>query len=484
MKREEMNFRGRSRITCTIMRSLLTLTLPFFCHYLAAQDTEFRRHCTIDAATEADKAFKPRESSILRESDPLEPDQSMVQFDRFGGTLSAGRRASRFFRTEKIGDRWWLVTPEGGLSINRSVNSVTLPRSKRGLAAIQKRFGGVEQWEVETAQVLKNHGFNGTGAWSDTTGMSGETSGLAYCKLWNFMSAYGKQRGGTHQEAGHTGYPDDCPFIFDPEFVVFCDEHAKQLTEHKNDRWLLGHFSDNELPWKRSLLKGYLSQSKKDHGYKAAAAWLKTRLPGTSKAERITEADEMAFLAYAVDTYLRIVGTAIRKYDPNHLFLGTRFHGSALRMPEVFQAAGPHVDVVSVNYYNSWTPSAERLNMWESESGRPILISEFYSKGNDSGLANTGGAGWIVPTQKDRGLFYQNFTLALMKSRVCIGWHWHRYADNDPDDVEADSSNKDSNKGIVSSELEPWTPMLEQMQALNQRVHTIIDQLDKSASAP
>ncbi len=30
----------------------------------------------------------------------------------------------------------------------------------------------------------------------------------------------------------------------------------------------------------------------------------------------------------------------------------------------------------------------------------------------DAGLANKGGAGWIVKTQRDRGLFYQNFTLS------------------------------------------------------------------------
>ena len=57
-----------------------------------------------------------------------------------------------------------------------------------------------------------------------------------------------------------------------------------------------------------------------------------------------------------VERYFRIVSHAIKKYDPNHLVLGSRFHGKALRLPEVLQGAGPYVDVVSINLYHVWTP--------------------------------------------------------------------------------------------------------------------------------
>ena len=54
------------------------------------------------------------------------------------------------------------------------------------------------------------------------------------------------------------------------------------------------------------------------------------------------------------------------------------------------------------------------MAMWNRESGRPIIITEWYAKGMDSGLPNRSGAGWIVKTQADRGRFYQNFTLGLV----------------------------------------------------------------------
>ena len=162
------------------------------------------------------------------------------------------------------------------------------------------------------------------------------------------------------------------------------------------------------------------------------------------------------------------------------MFLGSRFNGRALNYPEVFKAAGSYVDVVSVNYYRAWTPSQEELVSWAHESGKPVLITEWYAKAMDVGLANTGGAGWIVKTQGDRGLFYQNFTLALLQSRVCVGWDWFKYADNDPTNTKMDPSNRDSNKGIVNIRYEPYEPLLDAMKSINDLAYSLIDYFDRS----
>lgn len=403
---------------------------------------------------------------------------------RFGGILPEGGLlpASGYFRTARIDGRWWLVDPEGHLFIHRGVTTVRGSRSAEGRKARHERFGAEENWAAETGRMLRSHGFNGTGAWADDAPLQAAGGGLVYTRLWSFMSSYGRKRGGTYQRPGNTGYPGGVPFIFDPEFVKFCDEHAKQLAATKDDPWLLGHFTDNELPWSRRMLENYLSLPENDPGREAAERWLRQRHGSRATAKDITEKDREGFLEFAAETYFSIIAAAIRRHDPNHLVLGSRFHGGALKLPEVFRAAGKHVDVVSANYYHAWSPDPEWLLRWAVDSGRPVIISEWYAKGIDSGMANKGGVGWLVKTQADRGMFYQNFTLGLMESKACVGWHWFRYQDNDPGDRMADPSNRDSNKGIVTNRYEPYPALLHAMRELNTRAYGLIRHFDDPAA--
>jgi hypothetical protein len=398
---------------------------------------------------------------------------------KYGGLRARKEKATGFFYPKQIGDRWWLVDPEGCLFIHKAVVAVSPVGGAGAKAAFNAKFGGDSNWVASTASLLHTHGFNGLGAWSDTERMRQAAQPLVHTRIWNFMSSYGAKRGGTYQKSGHIGYPKDCIFVFDPEFETFCDNYAKQLAKTKDDPWLLGHFSDNEMPFKRDAILNYLQLPEKDPGYQAALAWLKARHGAQATTKDVTEQDRKDFLAHVTDRYYRIVSAAIKKYDPNHCFLGSRFHGAELNYPEVFKAAGAYVDVMAVNYYRTWTPVPEKMNMWSKESGRPILITEWYVKGADAGLANTSGAGWIVKSQADRGRFYQHFTLGLLESKVCVGWHWFKYSDNDPAEPGTDPSNRDANKGIVTARYETYPALLEPMKALNERVYLLTDYFDR-----
>jgi hypothetical protein len=403
-----------------------------------------------------------------------------TNLDQYGGLLARKEKATGFFYPKKIGDRWWLIDPEGSLFIHKAVVDVSPMRGTNAGAAFREKFGSDSNWVAGTSSLLHSNGFNGLGAWSDTERLRQASQPLVYTRIWNFMSSYGQKRGGTYQQSGHIGYPKDCIFVFDPEFEKFCDTYAQRLAATKDDPWLLGHFSDNELPFKHDAIINYLQLPENDPGHQAAQAWLQARHGSQATAKDITAQDKKDFLALVTDRYYRIVSTAIKKYDPNHLFLGSRFHGEELNYPEVFKAAGAYVDVMGVNYYRAWIPSQEKLAMWSRESGRPILITEWYVKGADAGLPNNSGAGWIVKSQHDRGLFYQNFTLGLLESKVCVGWHWFKYGDNDPSEPNTDPSNRDSNKGIVTFRYEPYSALLDEMKPLNDRVYTLANYFDQT----
>lgn len=403
-----------------------------------------------------------------------------VAQNRYGGRTDRRLKATGFFHAVKEKGRWWIVDPEGYPMVNIGMNNVSTAATDSARGLMMQRYGSREAWAAQTQQLLDSLGFNAFGAWSDNeTLLKNKQQAdrpFSYTIIRNFMSDYGKKKGGTYQASGHTGYPDNTIFVFDPEFEVFCDEYARQLTQYKDDKNLFGYFSDNEMPFQRLSLDRYLrKKDTTDAGCIAAKKWLREKGIDTSA---ITDKVRNEFLGFMAERYYSIVSRAIKKYDPNHLYLGSRLHSYEKKVPEVFRAAGKYVDVIAVNYYREWTPLQEDVVNWEAWSGRPFIITEWYTKGGDSGMPNYSGAGWIVRTQKDRGLFYQNFALALLESGNCVGFHWFKYQDNDPTNMKTDPSNRDANKGIVTLGYAPYRDLVSRMKELNDNVYTLIDFFD------
>jgi hypothetical protein len=229
------------------------------------------------------------------------------------------------------------------------------------------------------------------------------------------------------------------------------------------------------MPFKVKSIENYLSLPDNDPGHMAAVKWLKEQ--GITK-EQITDKHREAFMAVVADKYFEVVSSAIKKYDPNHMYIGARFYSSEKNYPEFMKTAGKYLDIISNNYYGKWTPDSTDMANWTKWSQKPFIITEYYTKGEDSGMPNQSGAGWIVRTQRDRGLFYQNYNLALLESKNCVGWHYFKYQDNDPTAKGQDPSNIDANKGIVNNFYEVWTPMMDLMKQLNTQAYSLINYFD------
>ncbi|MCC8154371.1 MAG: hypothetical protein LIP01_09230 [Tannerellaceae bacterium] len=400
---------------------------------------------------------------------------------KFSGYKVNRQDATGFFRTEQIAGRWWIIDPEGYPFHHRAVVAYEPGRSEKQQLALQEKFGTRTGWlEAETKR-LRSYGFNGAGAWSAVKDMRMTESPLVYTVIVNPMGNYNheqkKKYGGSYRIAGWQGYRFNLPMVFDKEFEEYVERSLAPLAEYKDDPYLLGYFTDNELPWYTDALDRHLQYLAKDEpGYLAAYEWLNKRKGKDAGIEDITEEDRQAFSAYFFETYMQKVTSVLRRIDPNHMYLGCRFNQEPrqeLTNPEIFRVAGQYMDIISINHYRKWEPDQNQLQEWREWSGRPFLITEWYVKGEDSGLPNATGAGWNVETQDDRGLFYENFTLGLLRSPYSVGWHWFRYQDNDPEDLSTDPSNRDSNKGIVDRDYNPWTDLLNRTRNVNNQVYNL-----------
>jgi hypothetical protein len=417
----------------------------------------------------------------VRAVQDVSPAPEAVRLDRFGGRVDRHSTNTGFYCTRKIDGRWWFIDPDGHPYLSAAVATVTPGSSPTSAAALTNTFGTQEEWMSKTHGLLLSNGFNGVGAWSDARLLRAtpaqSSHPLAYVVNLDIMNAYGAKHGGTYDVPGHKGYPENTIFAFDPAFETFADQYvAAKIADYRDDPNLVGYFSDNEIPLLRANLDGFLQLPANDPGRQAADQWMRDHHATTP-----TDALRIDFLQYEAEQYFRVVSSAIRKADPNHLYLGCRFYGQQLNDPEMFRAIGKYADVISINVYGVWQVDGETTGMWEHESGKPFMVTEFYAKGEDSRMPNHTGAGWLVHTQDDRGLFYENFVLALLESRICVGWQWFKYQDNDPDDPHAELSNRDSNKGIVDRAYKPYNALLIRMRELNLKMYGLVDVFDAAS---
>lgn len=418
----------------------------------------------------------------------FKPGKDEVKKTILGSRSDKRVAATGYFRTERINGRWWFVDPDGYLFYNVGIVEVGPGNSKNQQEIFSRKFESPAAWAEQTVDFLKSYGFNGAGAWSDEELLREVEEPFAYTLYYNFMKPYLDQYKVKHNikafaDAGWQGYSHDLVFVFHPAFEEFVKQRAKGLSKYKNDKYMLGIFSDNEMPIVPDALDRHLKLlDHDDPGYIAAWSWLRGRKGPDVKIEDITGKDRDDFIEFYMDRYFSVVSRAIKENDPNHLYLGCRYNQEEeeLKSPGAFRSAGKYCDVISVNHYRKWEPDPELIEQWGEWSGIPFIITEWYVKGDDTGMKNESGAGWIVKTQKDRGLFYQNFTLSLLQSPYCIGWHWFKYQDNDPSDETTDISNRNSNKGIVDIAFEPYRDLLNEMKMVNMNVYELIDFIENN----
>lgn len=376
-------------------------------------------------------------------------------------------RATGFFRTEVRAGRHWMVDPEGYAFLAAALNSVRKESSPQQKRSYAEKFGDELAWMSSVRDLMDRSGLNMLGSWSDTAVIRRfnrryPERAIPYSTQLSMLAGYAQQR--RRQDTSTKDWPVPA-FIFEPAFADFCRQRAEtQLSGSRDDRWLTGHFSDNELPFQTPMLRDLLRIADvRSEGHRMAMQWVQQHGLDTTA---ISAAEEERFAGKVATVYYETVSRAIKVADPNHLYFGSRLHASAKNNPAVLEACARYADVISINYYGNWAVTDAEAVRWTALP-KPFMITEFYTKAEDSGLPNITGAGWLVRTQRDRAAHYQHFCLKLLTIPNAVGWHWFRYQDNDPLDPMSDPSNNDSNKGVIDNRYNPYLELTEGMRALN-----------------
>ena len=431
---------------------------------------------------------------------------------------SASAGGAGFYRVEcDAAGAWRLVDPAGEPTVWLGVDHVKFDgfrceadgNRKHYREANERQFVSREGWATNTAERLRSWGFNGLGAACDNSRFKG--SGLGRCVFLALGdSATAEKADEEHWLSDNLHTPGTAfPNVFHPDFEKTCDELArKRCAPNVGDPWLVGYFLDNELRWwglgdSATGLFDLVRTLPPEHSARQAlAAFLEERglstnsqcsqLPtntnrnpanpvnpvengsASSAAPReVPAATKRAFVALVAERYFSTLCAAIRKADPGHLILGSRFAGMDFA-PEILAACGRHCDVVSVNVYpwadldtgvvlekRGGVPLADAFRAFrEKAGGKPLLLTEWSFPALDSGLPCTYGAGQRFHTQVERAQASEMLLRTVMSLPFLVGDDFFMWQD-DPALGFNKHFHENSNYGLVNVNDEPYAELTE-----------------------
>ena len=472
---------------------------------------------------------------------------TLSAYDIYGGITNSGisGEATGYFHTEEHGGRTYIIDPIGNPFISVGINTAQLGSNQNQKNAAVEKYGSEEAFYKDVTAEMKSIGINTYWGGDDGFFENGMVRVVGLSCMSGYMGNGGSGLGLSISTGGSAKYlHNNTMNVFDPDFATFCINKIKPIVEKYtvgefkdiNDR-VLGFYSDNEIPSQSDMLLCYLTINPEEpvNAFSYATAWTfmvkRTGKPNPDISDITPELSE-EFKALVYDTYFKCVSDGLKNAGAdNYMYLGNRIHSENMKSEGYLRAAGKYLDIISANLYGGVEPSIETIKTMYKYSGKPMLVTEFFSKANDAvdangyPLGNQSNAGLIVDTQSDRATMYENYTLLLLEAKSCVGWTWYRFRDNDqsiykdaegnlyrvfdiknnPGEItayynittgekvlaaemptveqiykgETDTSNLGSNKGIYSNGMNLYTELAGAISNISSNMFGIINYFDK-----
>ena len=352
-------------------------------------------------------------------------------------------------------------------------------------ANLQRKYGAdwLSHFRSFALDRMRAWGFNTIANWSDP-GLY-ELKKVPYTATIDLSGDYARVASGQD----YWGKMHD---PYDPKFAAAVDRSIRETVgRYRDDPWCLGYFIDNEISWGSGesdrghfgLAYGTLAEGKDSPAKRAFVEQLKLHYGKLQNLNRAWHAnfaswdalltqpfkpedaltpqmrqDFADYLKRFAEQYFSVIRDALRKYDPNHLYLGCRF---AWRTPEAVAAAAEYCDVVSFNLYRSRVDAQE----WEFTQGlhKPVIIGEFHFGALDRGMFHTGLV--ATPNQPARAAMYRDYIRSVVDHPAFVGCAWFEYSDEPLTGRVYDGENY--NIGFLSVTDTPYPEMVEAAKAVH-----------------
>jgi len=415
-------------------------------------------------------------------------------FDRYGGWTGIKGEATGCFHTQKIGNRWWIITPEGNVFFATVMSGVrfsgipeTGSKKRPYKETCLRKYANETMWAEASIRRLIEWGFNTIGNWSSKSVFS--LSKLPYL----IDIGIGKKAPNAIPKGYYGYFPDVFDPLFAESFRLNMEEKIKWYPQLTQDPWLIGYFLADEPSWygtknrRGALVDDFIALSENTYGKKAWRDFISKKY---EKIENLNQAweknfnsfdellqlktikddreaitkDKLEFFKFIAEEFSRKIVGILREYDQYHMILGSR---PTRHYPEVVEAVGKFTDIYALSYHQlnegySISPDYEKItDEIYRITDKPLLLGVTISA-EDSGLPYG-----KVKTQHDRGISYWRYLRKVASNPNIVGLSWYQYFDPPRKCMD----NKASNWGLVNEQDEPYEEAVKLISQANNMVY-------------
>jgi len=408
---------------------------------------------------------------------------SIYNYSKFGGYKQQQAKATGFFRTEKINDRWWLVDPEGYLFLSVGIDCVSIGeglniRDYNQRSNMYKELPPEELMKRSRNKENNNELFYSYGMWNlyrrygenfkekaqDRVISRMNKWGLNTIANWSELDIIKTNRKAFLLPLSGLGLSNElmglCD-IYDPTITKVIDDCLKNTTEPlKNNPWLIGYFIGNEPAWlnQEARLCNVILNGKDRP--------IKTKLLKYLKEQGDTPEIRKSFILNAFHDFIQLTNTLLKRHDPNHLNLGIRFGDPLTLDNRIMKMCGETFDVFSFNCYDI-CPNPAMMNRVKDTIDLPIIIGEYHFGTVDRGMAQSL---WQVDSQKQRGVAYSYYTEQAYSHPSIVGTGYFQWCDQD---ITGRRDGENYNCGIIDVTDRPYKEQTEAMMKTAKRLFKI-----------
>ena len=436
--------------------------------------------------------------------------------DQYGGWTGKKFEATGFFRIEKD-ERWWLVTPEGNAFLSFGINHLHphLWKQDYNREAWKKRLGidnldsreftpALKTWFLQTC---RQYGFNTVGVHTELAAVNRPQPSMPYMQSIHFVDIPHWQA-----EIPDSNFLD----VFSGAFAAHCDRLAREFAAPaKDDPFLLGYamtdcplFTEEDcrerpdviggarrearIGWPRRLrnldanapgkkayvrtmrdiYRGQISDFNATYGtqfdsfdaLQSAADWR----PHTDLSNGNETRDNIEFLQKAVEKYYQTTRDAIRRYDPNHLFVGDKINANTDALDTLLPITSQFTDIVFYQMYARYEVQKPGLDRWYRIADKPLINGDSSFTMITDTMPRPYGP--VADNIEQRAEWTDEFFRNAFARPEFVGWHYCGLID--ASNLIAQKQDR-QHSGLLTGYGEPYPELLKVLQTCTAEMYEI-----------